>query len=108
MGSETKRAEWYVGGNGRDVLQYDDRVDRGQLIATVASYIYSEGHTSQGPETARLIAAAPDLLEALKEAHATLLRAADVAEANDAPSNAVVFRKQADKARAALSKAEGK
>lgn len=65
--SKHKTDKWYVGGNGRDILVFDDRLDRGQLIATVASYVYSERHTSQGPETALLIAAAPDLLEALIE-----------------------------------------
>lgn len=62
-----KPGRWYVGGNGRDVLQFDERKDCGQLIATVASYVQSEGHTSIGPETARLISAAPDLLEAVRK-----------------------------------------
>lgn len=88
---------WYVGGNGRDILVFDRALDRGQLIATVASYIYSEGHTPQGPETARLIAAAPDLLNVLTE----------IVEYAGGAENALHDEYVMDRVLAAIAKATG-
>lgn len=66
--SETKfaPAPWYVGGNGQDILWFDDKLDRCKIVATVAGYVQSEGIVPHGSGTASLIAAAPDLFHALK------------------------------------------
>lgn len=70
MSSEAKFAPgpWYVGGNGQDILWFDDGLDRCTIVATVAGYVQSEGIVPHGSGTASLIAAAPELLEACKAA----------------------------------------
>lgn len=90
------KTPWYVGGNGKDILWFDDRVDRCQLVATVASYVYSEGTVPHGPGTANLIAAAPDLFAALE---------ALVAYVDDNPPACV--RGLLNDARNAIQKAQG-
>ena len=71
--------DWYAGGNGKDILQFDKKLDKGQLIATVAGYIRSEGHTSIGPETAALIVAAVNALPTLLHCVDVLGKLAQVA-----------------------------
>lgn len=104
-GEKWTAGPWRVGDAGTAV--FGPKRDDGSLPQTVAVVSRAALATDENRANARLIAAAPDMAEALKECAARLEMAASDANGRGDQEDAAGFARIATRARAALAKARG-